>query len=298
MPKPIVVVGSVNVDLVAQCKRAPDAGETLYGRDFHAGVGGKGLNQAAACALLSQPGPLVHMVACIGNDPYAAMCRDAMAKLHIQMDQVLTEDTATGIAMITVEDSGDNRILYIPGANELLSVKHIDKAAALIREAAVIVCQLESPMETVLHALALAHEAGVPTLLNPAPVQALPHSLYKQLSYLIPNETEAALLSGMKVETPDDAIRVGEHFLRLGVQEAVIVTLGGQGSVVVTRDGSTHVPSKKVKAIDTTAAGDSFIGGDIHAAVQYGTAVASITVTRSGASSSIPSLSEVERSMQ
>jgi ribokinase len=320
MVKPIVVVGSANADLVAECQRAPDAGETLYGRNFHAGVGGKGLNQAAACALQSAEDSSVSMIACIGTDDYGSMCEEAMVKLGIQTAHIVrTNEAATGVAMITVESSGDNRILYIPGANGLLSVLHVDNAASLLREAAVVVCQLESPMETVLHALDVAHQAGVRTLLNPAPVQTLPDDLYTKLSFLVPNESEAALLSGMPVETPEDAIRVGKHFLERGVQEAVIVTLGEQGSVLVTRAGSTHVASKKVKAIDTTAyvpslhhnvltysAGDSFIGGicaklaegsNILEAVQFGTSVAAITVTRSGASDSIPTRAEVDASL-
>lgn len=248
----IVVVGSINADLVMQASRAPDAGETLTGRNFTTGVGGKGLNQCAAIALQSRT--TVSMVACIGADTYGEMCTEAMRTLGINYDHVKQfDDISTGVALIVVEDSGDNRILLSAGANEKLSVDLIDQSAGLIQDAAIAVFQLESPLKTVLHAIKLAHNAGVKTILNPAPAIELPDELLAQVSYLIPNESEAALLAKQAVRNADEAIEAGKVLLDRGVQDGVIITLGAAGCVIVTKEGSKQLPATKVIAIDTTA---------------------------------------------
>lgn len=331
----IVVCGSCNVDLVMRCRRAPEAGETIAGFDdgFSTGVGGKGLNQAAACARQCRPSvPItgtpdaeakevgeggkagragVSMVACIGDDPYGQQCRSALAELAIDADAVsVAKDTANGVALITVESgTGDNRIVLSAGANAALTPERIDGARAKFEQAKVAVFQLEVPMQTVKHALRLAASVGNRTILNPAPAVELDDALLKDVHILIPNETEAGILSGVKVTDVVSAHAAAQKLLRRGVREAVIVTLGAQGCVIATHTdghhdggGVMHLPAEKVKAVDTTAAGDSFIGGlaamlaegeSLQEAVRHGQRVAAITVTRKGALESIPTREEV-----
>lgn len=245
-------MGSINADLVLKAARAPEAGETLTGRGFSTGVGGKGLNQCAAVALQSRS--KVSMVACVGQDTYGEMCCSAMTNLGIQMDHVRKlDEISTGVAMIIVEDSGNNRILLSPGANEHLSRDDIDKAKPLLESASMVIFQLESPLATVQYAIEQAQSHGVKTLLNPAPAQNLTDEIMRQVSFLIPNESEASLLTQIDVNDVSSAKQAGEKLLDRGVQEAVIITLGSQGCVIVTRINAEHVPANKVKAIDTTA---------------------------------------------
>lgn len=249
----IVVVGSINADLVIKAARAPEAGETLLGRDFSTGVGGKGLNQCAAIALQS-PESKVSMVACTGNDAHGKMCRTTMRDIGIDLTHVKVIDrVATGVALIVVEDSGDNRILLDAGANGALTKDIVDEASEKIKNASLVVFQLESPLATIEYALSMAHGAGVKTLLNPAPAAALPDELLRQVTYLIPNESEAGILADMPVRNVRDAELAGRALLDRGLHEAVIITLGGEGCVVVTKDKAKHMPANKVKAVDTTA---------------------------------------------
>lgn len=249
----IVVVGSINVDLVMRTERAPEAGETLAAHGYSIGVGGKGLNQCAAIKLQSESRN-VGMVACIGDDEYGKLCLSEITRLGVDVSSVVQlHDSPTGVASIVVEDSGDNRILLSSGANSKLSTDMVDRAHTALTTASIAVFQLEIPLTTVRYAVHKAHSAGVRTVLNPAPGTRLPDDLLEEVSYLIPNESEAAILSQMPVTNVEQAIAAGKSLLDRGVQEAVIITLGDQGCVSITKTDAKHMPAQTVKAIDTTA---------------------------------------------
>jgi ribokinase len=237
------------------------------------------------------------MVGRVGADDFGRQLRDALVADGIDSEFVSTDDSsATGVAMILVEDSGQNRIVLAPGANAQLSTPHIDAAAAVIEQAALLVLQLEVPLATVDSAIGIARRASVPVLLNPAPAQSLPDRVWPAIDYLVPNETEAALLAGFPVTDPRTATAAAEVFLARGIRH-VLVTLGEQGVVIAGPAGTQHVPAQKVTAVDTTAAGDTFIGGfatgllegmDLEQAARLGQQAAAFSVARHGAQRSIP----------
>ena len=290
----IAVVGSLNMDLVLRVPRAPAAGETLTGHEFSLMPGGKGANQAVACARL---GSRVLMAGRVGADAFGRDLREAMVTDGIDSEFVSIDNhTATGVAMILVEDSGQNRIVLAPGANAQLVAAHLDAAATCIEQAALMILQLEVPLATVEHAIGIARRASVPVLLNPAPAQPLPDRLCPAVDYLIPNETEAALLAGFPVTDPRSAAAAAEVFRGRGVRH-VLVTLGEQGVVIAGPGGTLHVPALPARAVDTTAAGDTFIGGfatgllegmEVEQAARLGQQAAAFCVARHGAQRSIP----------
>jgi ribokinase len=292
--KSLVVVGSLNMDLVLRVARAPDAGETLTGRDFRVMPGGKGANQAVACARL---GGMVTLVGRVGADAFGSELRHVLAADGILLDHVSTDQrAATGVAMILVDDAAQNRIVLAPGANATLAADHIDAAAACIERASLVILQLEVPMATVDHAIGLAKRAGRPVLLNPAPAQPLPGTLWPAIDYLIPNESEAAVLTGIRVDDPRSAAEAAQLLRARGVGH-VLVTLGAQGVLIVDADGERHLPAQVVAAVDTTAAGDTFIGGlaagllegmPLDEAARLGQRAAAWCVARIGAQPSIP----------
>jgi len=297
--KPIVVVGSLNMDLVMRTPRVPVGGETLNGYEFSTLPGGKGANQAVACARL---GARVAMVGQVGDDGFGHTLRDGLAADGIDVSGVtLTASAGTGVAMILVEDIGQNRIVLAAGANGALTPADIDRHAAAIEGAALLVVQLEIPQPAVLQAIAIANRAGVPVLLNPAPAVQLPDAIWSQLAILVPNESEAALLAGMPVSDAPSAFAAARVFRQRGVG-CVLITLGSQGVVVVDETGERHLPAQVVKAVDTTAAGDTFIGGltaglieglALDEAVALGQRASALCVTRHGAQPSIPYRREV-----
>jgi len=290
----IVVVGSLNMDLVMRTPRVPVGGETLNGHEFSTLPGGKGANQAVACARL---GATVAMIGRVGDDGFGQNLRDGLAADGIDVSGVKpVPGTVTGVAMIIVEDFGQNRIILAPGANGVLTEADIDAQADTIRDAALLVVQLEIPLPAVQRAVTIAQTAGVPVLLNPAPAAPLPEAMWSQLSFLVPNESEAALLAGFPVKSIDDAFKAARLFRQRGVA-CVLVTLGEQGVAVVDDAGERHIPAHVVKAVDTTAAGDTFIGGltaglvegmSLDAAVSLGQRASALCVTRFGAQPSIP----------
>jgi len=292
--KPVVVVGSLNMDLVLRVARSPEAGETLIGRDFATMPGGKGANQAVACARL---GSRVLMVGRVGADAFGRDLREAMRADGIDSTFVSTDDhAATGVAMILVEDTGQNRIVVASGANATLAAPHLDAAAASIEQAALMILQLEVPLATVEDAIGIARRASVPVLLNPAPAQALPDRLWPAIDYLVPNETEAALLAGCPVTDPQSAAAAAAVFRARGVRH-VLVTLGEQGVLIAGPGGTQHVPAFPAQSVDTTAAGDTFIGGfatgllegmNLEQATRLGQQAAAFCVARLGAQPSIP----------
>ena len=300
----IVIIGSINMDLVLRVPRMPMPGETLAGERFMTIPGGKGANQAVACARLAAPGIGVAMVACVGDDAFGTQMRDSIVAAGIDdshVDEIAEE--ATGIASIMVDAQAQNSIVIAAGANGRLDIDRIERARSVIERASIVLLQLEVPMATVIHAIELAHALGKTVVLNPAPApasaHALPGELLQKIDYLILNEIEAAMLAGLACE---DIPLLADRLHALGSRN-VVVTLGEKGVYGSFADGQKrHLPARKVDAVDTTAAGDTFIGGFIAAleqgrdqfdAIAYGQAAAALSVTRAGAQTSIPSRDEV-----
>ena len=297
----VVVVGSLNMDLVARAQRLPRAGETLPGEAFFTAPGGKGANQAVAVARL---GGSVAMVGNIGDDAYGQQLRKALEREGVDCQAVsVCEGVSSGVALITVDAASQNCIVIIPGGNGLLTPQTVQRFDTLLQAADVIICQLEVPAETVAWALARGHELGKRVILNPAPATGpLPSTWFGHIDYLTPNESEAEALTGITVTDQGSALRAGERLLQLGAGK-VIITLGAQGALLVTAQGHQHFPAPVVQPVDTTAAGDTFVGGFAAAlvrgleegeAIAFGQRAAALSVTRVGAQPSIPYLSELQ----
>lgn len=296
--KKIVVVGSINMDLVTICNRVPEGGETLFGEEFFQVPGGKGANQAVAIGKL---GTDVTMLGKVGKDSFGKDLIEAMKKSGVKTEHIKEGEKATGIAKIIVEKNGQNRILVVAGANSEVDREYIDEHLDVIRDCDVLVAQLEIPIETVAYALEKAKEFGKMTILNPAPARELSEDIIRNSDLIIPNESELALMTGMKTDTHEEIKEAGEKLLNLGVKD-LIVTLGSKGSLHLNREVCEFHSAYKVKAIDTTAAGDSFIGGlvrelkgnNLSEAIEFATKVSAIAVTKKGAQTSIPTIEEVE----
>jgi ribokinase len=295
----LCVVGSANVDLTFRTPRLPRPGETLAGHSFRLDGGGKGANQAVAAARL---GARVALVACLGDDAFG---REALARYRAEgLDTSwvrLDGSRPTGTAAIVVDDAAQNSIVVVAGANAGLSAVDVDRAAAAVRGAAVVLCQLETPLEATLAAFRLARAAGVRTVLTPAPAAALPDELYRLCDLCVPNETEAELLTGRAVGGPGDAETAAGELRRRGVR-AVVVTLGERGALLLDDDGATPVAAVPARAVDPTGAGDAFTaalavfwaeGLALREAAGRAAAVAALTVTRPGAQSAFPTRAEV-----
>lgn len=298
----VLVIGSLNMDLVAQAERLPRAGETLLGQSFATVPGGKGANQAVAAARL---GGQVAMIGCVGADAYGQALRQALVDEGIDCQGVReAEDVATGIAMIVVDASSQNAIVIVAGGNGQLESTDIERFDSLLQAADVVVCQLEIPYPVVAFALQRAHEAGKTVILNPAPVTGpLPSQWLGWIDYLIPNETEAQALTGLAVNSVAEAEQAASLLRQAGAGK-IIVTLGERGVLFADGVQFRHSPGRKVQAVDTTAAGDTFVGGfaaalarglDESQAIAFGQAAAALSVTRAGAQPSIPTLAHVEQ---
>lgn len=297
----IVVLGSLNMDLVLQVPHAPAAGETLHGHSIQHIPGGKGGNQAVSCA---RQGAHVSLIGCIGADADGEALRSALQEDGIDTDALRTDHTTpTGTAVILVEDSGQNRIVVIAGANAGLQ---IDEAALKTRlaNADVFVTQFETPLAQVRRGMELAHGAGCKVVLNPSPMQPFDAALWPLIDTLVVNEVEAGALAGRSVATPHEAAAAGAALRARGVVR-VIVTLGAAGAVTIDADGARHHPAPQVKVVDTTAAGDTFLGAvavalasgtSLDEAASLGIRAASLCITRPGAQPSIPTRDEVLRS--
>ncbi|MYN47195.1 ribokinase [Pseudoduganella sp. FT93W] len=292
--RPVVVVGSLNMDLVFRVPRMPVAGETLQGHGYVTAPGGKGANQAVACARM---GCAVALIGQTGQDGYGdALCASLRAN-GVDIARVgRTAAAATGVAVILVEDQGRNRIVLAAGANGLLGAADIDAAGALIATAALLIVQLEVPLDAVLQAMRLAAAAGVPVLLNPAPAQDLPEQFWPLIDILVPNESEAALLTGLDVTDVPSACLAAARLHARGARR-VLVTLSDKGVVLLDEHGARHLPARAVSAVDTTAAGDTFIGAlatalcegqTLDQAAAFGQSASALCVTRAGAQPSIP----------
>jgi ribokinase len=296
----VVVLGSVNADLVLRCPALPLPGQTVHGNDFQTLPGGKGANQAVAAARL---GADVAFIGCVGDDDFGRTARRVLEAEGVDTRHLHEAvGTATGVAMILVDSAGQNSIALAAGANALLSIAHVNAAAELIAGAALFICQLETPLPVVRHAIALAHAAGVPVLLNPAPAQPLPAELLAQVDVLVPNESEAAALVGWPVGRDFDAAEAATRLRAMG-PATVLVTLGADGVHVATASLDRHVPAPAVDAVvDATGAGDTFIGAfavarsegaDVVAAAAYAQRAAALSVTRAGALGGMPRRQEL-----
>ena len=253
----IVVVGSANIDLVTYTDDFPRPGETIFGRSFSLGFGGKGANQAVAAR---RCGADVSMVARVGDDLFGPATIENFRAQGIDVSHVVTTPgVSSGVAPIFVESNGQNRIWVVKGANDCLSPADVDAAAGLLHHADFIVLQLEIPLDTVYYTLRFAREHGIRAILNPAPGQPLDLRAAGNADYVIPNETEAEALGGMPVRTLQDARQCAQRLLHGGLRR-VIVTLGANGALCVGAEGDRHVPPFAVETIDTTGAGDAFIG--------------------------------------
>jgi len=302
-PSEIVVVGSLNTDLVATVERFPEAGETLLGSDFKVYCGGKGANQAYAAARL---GGNVAMIGLVGNDPFGTAQIENLSSVGVNTGAVQREPfQPTGTAVIGVEASGENRIIYIPGANGAFGPDRLQSSHELLRRAKLILLQLEIPMATVGEAIRIGKAGGARIVLDPAPATRIPDEWFALIDFLTPNLGELCLLTGASLEhgTPlDKIIETARTLCDRGVPQ-VIVKLGPQGAVGVTLDGHHYWPASDVQAIDTTAAGDCFnaafavelaAGRSEGKAGTFAVAAASFSTTRKGAQTSIPTPDEVE----
>lgn len=297
----IAVIGSINMDLVFRTPRMPLLGETLAGHSFHQVQGGKGANQAVAAARM---GARVTFVACVGDDAFGVSSVKSLALEGIATDTIRTvNECATGVAAILLDDTGQNSIVLAPGANAALCIADIDAANNTLTQAQLLLCQLETPFASVLHAIHCAKEAQMKVLLNPAPAQSLDDSVLVQVDYLVVNETEAALISGIVVGDLSGAQAAAALLQQRGAK-VVLVTLGALGVWVAEADQAYFLPAFKVCVIDTTAAGDSFVGAfavaiaegkAIREACMFAQGAAALAVTKLGAQTSIPTREAVEQ---
>lgn len=297
--KKIIVAGSSNVDFTARVSSLPKPGETIGGAKLMQANGGKGANQAVAAARL---GADVLFVTCLGNDASGSMLASSFKADGIDTSAIKFTDTPTGTALIFVDDNAENCIAVAPGANDDLIPADIDAVEDRMAGAEYLLLQLEVPMQTVERAAELAGSLGLKVVLNPAPMKPLSDSLLSRLFLITPNETEAERLTGIHIENEEDAARAAAVFFGKGV-ENVIITLGSKGSLLCAGGECKLVPARKVKAVDTTAAGDVFNGALVAAlaegrsledAARFATLASSIAVTRPGAQSSAPCRKEVD----
>lgn len=290
----ILVFGSINMDLVARSPRLPVPGETLTGHTFFTAPGGKGANQAVAAARL---GTATKMIGRVGSDVFGGDLRSSLAGAGVETGAVLTDDGSSGVALITVDDAGENTIVIIPGANGNVGQEDVVRLDGLLDDASVLLLQLEVPMPAVVAAARAGHTAGATVVLDPAPApDALPAELYPFLDIITPNEVEAGQLTDMTIRGPADAARAAKVLRRRGVTTAII-KLGARGVYCDGPDGHFEMPSFDVTAVDTVAAGDAFNGGlatglaaghDLRTAVRWGAATGALSVTKEGAQPSMP----------
>ncbi len=295
----IVVVGSANTDMILKCPQLPHPGETVLGGDLSIAAGGKGANQAVAATRL---GGYVTFITRLGRDWMGDQALANYRAEGIVCDYITRDEAvASGVALIMVNDGGENLIGVAPGANGTLSPSHVQAAESAIRNAAVMMLQLEIPLETVLCAIDLARAHSVPVILNPAPTRELPAETYRDV-ILTPNETEAALLTHQDVSKREGIENAARQLLARGARD-VVITLGERGVLWASGNQMKTIPAFRVRAIDTTAAGDAFNSGmavalargdDMPSAIRYASAVSALSVTKLGAQASLPRREEVE----
>jgi ribokinase len=301
MQKPIVVVGSINLDLVASTDRIPQVGETVIGRTLTTFFGGKGANQAVAVARLGYP---VSMIGNVGNDAFGTQLRNGLAEAGVDTEYVETVEASSGTALIITGSNGENSIVVVPGANAHLTPKSLERTAPLLKQAGFILVQLEIPLETVEYLAEFAERYDIPFMLDPAPARELPASLLRRVSWLTPNETETReLLKANLDDNEQSANAAADQLLSRGVKN-VVLKLGSRGCAVAQGSQSKErIPAFSVNAVDTTAAGDAFNAGFAVGLISgysasesgvFASAVAALSVTRPGAQPSMPRSDEVE----
>ncbi len=293
--KPIIVFGSINMDLVTKTPRLPIAGETLQGYEFFTAAGGKGANQAVAAAKL---GISTRIVGRIGGDDFGRQLLAGLQAAGVHTDSILVDEaTSSGVAVITVDDAGENNIIIIAGANGRVNEQALDRLSNLLTGCAALLLQLEIPLSAVLAAAQAAQQAGVKVILDPAPARAdIPPELYPLVDIITPNEIEASQLVGFPIDGQEAAAKAATELRQRGVS-TVIVKLGAQGVLCATAEETFFVPAFSVQAVDTVAAGDAFNGGlatalaeglPLRQAVVWGAAVGALSVTKAGAQPSLP----------
>ena len=297
----VAILGIFVADLAFRASRPPGIGETIIGSGFKMGPGGKGSNQAVAAARV---GANVTFISKIGRDDFGRVALDTWQREGITTSVAQSDTDPTGAAFIYVNDkTGENAIIVVPGAASTITAADVERSADAIRNAAVFVTQLEQPIPAAMRGLEIAHAAGITTIFNPAPAEPVPDAIYPFCDYVTPNESEASLLTGVKVVSLDDARRAGDVFLGKGVR-AALITLGENGALLHSRSASLHVPAFNAgPVVETAGAGDAFNGGFAAAlargdtpetAARFGCAVAGISVTRPGTAPSMPTLAEVK----
>jgi ribokinase len=304
MQKPIVVMGSVNFDLVATAERVPMPGETLTGIDFATFHGGKGANQAVAVAKLGYP---VSMIAKVGDDDFGPGLKQALRKAGVDVRAVEITKGSSGVALINIGRDGQNNIVAVPGANGKVSSRDVRKNAAFLRQAGMILAQLEIPLDAMEALAGFARKNNIPLMLDPAPARELPADLMRSTTWITPNESETRVLCGLahnEPVTPATSARCAELLMARGPKN-VVIKMGVQGAYIATADGLREMaPAFRVEAVDMTAAGDAFNAGFAVSllsgrgpleAARFAAAVAAVSVTRKGAQPSMPTRREVEK---
>lgn len=299
----VCILGSINMDMVVSVNKMPLVGETIFSDNFKLAHGGKGANQAVASQRL---GSEVYMISKVGQDAYGLQIVNSLQKENINIDNIFKDNVkSTGTAIINVDNEGNNSIIVVPGANMTLNLNEIDKCKEVITGSDIIVAQFETPIEVTMKAFKVAKENGVITILNPAPAKEIPKELLKYTDIVVPNETEATTLTGINVQDLESAKQAANIFFNNNVKY-VIITLGDKGAAVISNEDAILIPAYKVNAVDTTAAGDSFIGAvstklsksnlninSLVDAVKFGNKVSAVAVQREGAQPSIPFLKEI-----
>lgn len=295
----ILVIGSFMMDLVVRTDKVPEMGETVIGKSFGRFPGGKGANQAVAAARL---GAQVTMAGKLGQDVFGDQMLAALQAEGVNTDHILRDEEApTGVGSITLDKTGNNRIIVVPGANLRYNREDLSQIESIIQASDILMLQLEIDLQVVEAAAELAVKHNVPVILNPAPAQSLSDKLLQSVTYLTPNETEAEILTGIKVATVDDGKKAADLLLAKGVG-TVVITLGDKGALAASKQIVEHIPGFTVDPVDTVAAGDAFNGAlavavaqgfKLTEAVRYANAVGAIAVTRAGAIPSLPTQDEV-----
>ncbi len=299
MKNKILVIGSMNYDLVVYAQRHPVPGETILGDRFLSFPGGKGANQAIAAARL---GGDVQMAGRVGEDAFGQELTDNLVRNQIETSLIQKVKEPTGTAFITVDAQGQNTIIVIPGANATLTTADIDALKDTIQAAKILVLQLEIPLDVVIRVIDIAYAVGTTILLNPAPATQIPIETLRKITFLIPNESELAHLSGFETNTFSACHQAVKHLQALGCQQ-IILTRGEHGAYYFDQENQIFAPPFNVPVVDTTAAGDAFIGGlaaalaedmDIHSALLRASAAGALAVTKIGAQTSLPNKTELE----
>lgn len=298
----ITIIGSINLDRTIRVKQMPKPGETMHTKEIFSAGGGKGANQAVAAKRSEAE---TNFIGAIGNDEAGDMMRELLSEEGIELSGVQTlEKQATGQAYIIVDDQGENSIMIHSGANNAFTPQQVQEHADLIKASDFVIAQFESTLESTVEAFTIARKAGVKTILNPAPaLENVPEELLKVTDMIIPNETETEILTGIEVTDEASLKAAADHLHQLGI-EAVIITIGSKGAFYDVQGRNGIVPAFKVNAVDTTAAGDTFIGAmssvlakdfsNLEQAIEYGNKASSLTVQRFGAQPSIPYKNELK----